>query len=69
MTQKVDYLLCKVHFLHIIQKVLTDEINLKAQEYLLAALYNQKTSIRCEKLINAAIDAALKKQKTYIKKK
>jgi len=66
--QEVNHLLCKVHFLCTIQKALTNEVNSKAQEHLLAALYNQKTSIRCEKSINAAIDAALKKQKAYIKK-
>jgi len=38
--QKVNHLLCKVHSLCTIQKALTDEVNLKAQEHLLAALYN-----------------------------
>ncbi len=66
--QKVDHLLCKVHSLCIIQKVLADEVNLKAWEHLLAALYNWKTSIRCKESINAAIDAASEKQKAYIKK-
>jgi len=38
--QKINHLLCKVHFLCTIQKALADEINSKAREHLLAALYN-----------------------------
>jgi len=66
--QEVDHLLCKVHSLRTIQKALAGEVNSKAREHLLAALYNRKTSIECEESINAAIDAAPEGQKAYIKK-
>jgi len=57
--QKVSHLLCKVHFVCVLQKALADKINHQCKEHLFAALYNQKTKAECEKSIQQALNFTL----------
>ncbi len=66
---EVIHLLCKVHILQTIHTKLSDPANIKVQEHLMAALYNQKTKLGCEESICAAINTASPRQKSYLEKK
>jgi hypothetical protein len=44
--------------MHMLDCKLARSINKEAKRHLVAALYNQKTSIRCDESINAAINVS-----------
>jgi len=66
--QKVSHLLCKVHFICVLQKAFVNEVNCQCREHLFAALYNQKMKAECEKSIQQALNSALLSQQAYIEK-